>query len=141
VEANSKALSAQVLDLDYEAEANSICARIRETVAKVLHRRGLVVAVSGGIDSSTCLGLAVRALVRNAYSRSSCRSATPPMTAPARQGTDCHLGVQYLEQDIAPTLEAIGCYRWRDEAVRRALPEFGPGWKFKIVIPAASKGA
>ena len=61
MEANSKALSAQVLELDYEAEANNICTRIRETVSKVLHRRGLVVAVSGGIDSSTCLGLAVRA--------------------------------------------------------------------------------
>ena len=51
-----------VLDLDYEQEATRICARLREILARTLHRRGMVVAISGGIDSSTCLGLAVRAL-------------------------------------------------------------------------------
>src|SRR5690606_13609620 len=45
-----------------------------------------------------------------------------------------HLGVEYLVQDIAPSLEAIGCYRWRDEAIRRALPQYGPDWRMKIVI-------
>ena len=51
-----------VLELDYEREATRIAARLREIVGRTLHRRGLVVAISGGIDSSTCLGLAVRAL-------------------------------------------------------------------------------
>ena len=41
-----------VLDLDYEVMADRICARLREITARQLHRRGLVVAISGGIDSS-----------------------------------------------------------------------------------------
>ena len=52
----------EALDIDYEQEAERICARLRETVAQSLRRRGLVVAISGGIDSSACAALAVRAL-------------------------------------------------------------------------------
>ena len=51
-----------VLDLDYEQEATRIAARLREIVSRTLHRRGLVVAISGGIDSSCSIALAVRAL-------------------------------------------------------------------------------
>ena len=55
-------LSWDVLDLDYELEAERIGTRLREITSRVLHRRGLVVAISGGIDSSVCAALAVRAL-------------------------------------------------------------------------------
>src|SRR5690606_30167394 len=51
-----------------------------------------------------------------------------------------HLKVSVTQHDIAPTLEAIGCYQWRDEAIRRALPEYGPGWKMKIAIAGGIEG-
>ena len=56
------ALDERVLDIDYEREAERIAARLRDITARTLHRRGLVVAISGGIDSSVCAALAVRAL-------------------------------------------------------------------------------
>jgi NAD+ synthase len=137
----AQSLSPRVLELDLEAEAGRICARIRETLARDFRRRGLVVAVSGGIDSSTCLGLAVRAVGADRVFA---------LIMPERDSADdsairareliVHLGVRHAEQDIAPTLEAIGCYQWRDEAVRRVLPEFGEGWKFKIVIAGGIEG-
>ena len=55
-------LDHHVLDIDYQSEADRICARLREITARQLHRRGLVVAISGGIDSSVSCALAVRAL-------------------------------------------------------------------------------
>ena len=55
-------LDAKVLDLDLEQEATRIASRLRDITAKTLHRRGLVVAISGGIDSSVSFALAVRAL-------------------------------------------------------------------------------
>jgi NAD+ synthase len=138
---NAAALSPQVLALDLEAEAARICARLRDTVARVLHRRGLVVAVSGGIDSSTCLGLAVRALgAERVFALVMPERDSADDSAARAKALIAHLGVAHLEQDIAPTLEAIGCYHWRDEAVRRALPGFGPGWKFKIVIAGGIEG-
>ncbi len=137
----SQSLSPAVLDLDLEAEAVRICARIRDALARDLHRRGLVVAVSGGIDSSTCLALAVRALGPDRVFALIMpeRDSSDDSAARARE-LIAHLGVQFVQQDIAPALEAIGCYQWRDEAVRKALPEYGPGWKFKIVISGGIEG-
>jgi NAD+ synthase len=138
---SSNVLSPQVLEIDLEAEATRICARIRDAMGRVLHRRGLVVAVSGGIDSSTCLGLAVRALgAERVFALIMPERDSADDSAVRAKELIAHLGVRYTEQNIAPTLEAIGCYRWRDEAVRSALPEFGPGWKFKIVISGGIEG-
>lgn len=130
-----------VLDLDLEQEAQRICGKLRDVTARVLRKRGLVVAISGGIDSSTCLGLAVRALGAE---------RVQALILPEQDSSDDsavrakilaeHLGVNVIEQDIAPALEAIGCYRWRDEAIRRALPEYGPGWRMKIVITGGLEG-
>lgn len=130
-----------VLDLDLEQEAQRIGAKLRDTTSRVLRRRGLVVAISGGIDSSTCLGLAVRALGADRVQALILpeRDSSDDSAVRARILAD-HLGVNVIEQDIAPALEAIGCYRWRDEAIRRALPEYGPGWRMKIVITGGIEG-
>jgi NAD+ synthase len=139
--ASTQALSPRVLDIDYEAEANRIGEKIRDATSRVLRKRGLVVAVSGGIDSSTCLGLAVRALgPERVFALIMPERDSADDSAVRAKELIAHLGVQYVEQNIASTLEAIGCYRWRDEAVRRAVPEFGAGWKFKIVITGGVEG-
>lgn len=130
-----------VLDIDLAAETRRITQRLRDTTARTLKRRGLVVAISGGIDSSTSLALAVRAVGPE---------RVLALILPEQDSSDDsavrgrllaeHLGVRYVEQDIAPALQAIGCYRWRDEAIRRALPEYGPGWRMKIVISGGLEG-
>jgi NAD+ synthase len=51
-----------------------------------------------------------------------------------------HLGLAYHVHDIAPTLEAIGCYSERDAAIRKVFPEFGAGWKQKIAIAGGTSG-
>lgn len=134
-------LSWDVLNIDLEAETRRIVERLRTITASVLRKRGLVVAVSGGIDSSVCLGLAVRALGPERV----LALILPEMDSSedsAARATELadHLGVRREKQDIAPALEAIGCYKWRDEAIRRLLPEYGPGWRMKIVIAGGTEG-
>ena len=58
----SSKLNARVLDIDGAAETDRIAKRLVEIVARTLHRRGMIIALSGGVDSSVCAALAVRAL-------------------------------------------------------------------------------
>lgn len=137
------ALDWSVLDLDYAQEAERIAVRLRQALAGELHRRGLVVAISGGIDSSACAALAVRALgpARVLGLILPERDSSDDSAARARILAE-HLGIRTETVDIAPALEAIGCYRARDAAVRNALPEYGDqeGWKFKIAIDGGIEG-
>ena len=51
------------------------------------------------------------------------------------------LGIRHETVDLGPALEAMGCYGFRDAAVRSVVPEFGPGWRSKIVLPPISDRA
>jgi NAD+ synthase len=122
------------LELDPALENTRITSRITKTL-RGFRRRGCVVAISGGIDSSVCAALAVAAVGGDRVfglllpERDSSESSTARGEMLVR-----HLGIRHLKQDIADTLEAIGCYRERDDAIRAVVPEFGSGWKQKIVI-------
>lgn len=131
----------QVLALDCLPEADRIGAWMRESLVRRLHRRGFVVAISGGIDSSVCAALAVRAVGPGKVfgllmpERDSSGFSTERGLALAR-----HLGIAHEVFDIAPALEGLGCYRQRDEAIRRVFPAYGDGWKNKIVIAGGLDG-
>ena len=134
-------LDFDVLDIDLEAEAERIATRLREATAHVLRRRGLVVAISGGIDSSCCAALAVRALGPDRVFGLVLPERDSSDDSAVRAGILArHLGIRVETIDIAPALDAIGCYRERDAAVRRALPAYGEGWRFKIAIDGGTEG-
>jgi NAD+ synthase len=134
-------LQSNVLDIDYQQEADRIAERLRDITARQLHRRGLVVAISGGIDSSVSAALAVRALGPDRVFTLILPEQDSSDDSAARAHILAqHLGVRTETVDIAPALAAIGCYRHRDAAVRNALPEYGEGWKFKIVIDGGTEG-
>lgn len=137
----SAPFDASVLALDLEAEADRIAAWMRECLSQRLRRRGLVIAMSGGIDSSVCAALAVRAVGASKVfglllpERDSSGHATRRGRLLAE-----HLGIQHELHDIAPALEAIGCYRDRDSAIRKVFADYGEGWANKIVIAGGLEG-
>lgn len=136
-----KCIDASVFDIDYLAEADRIAEGIRSALRDVLHRRGLVVAMSGGIDSSVCAALAVRALgVKKVFGMLLPERDSSSTSGSRGQALAQHLGIEYVVHDIAPTLEAIGCYEWRDTAIRNIFPDYGAGWKNKIVIAGGIQG-
>lgn len=135
------ALVEDLFAFDLDAEIHTISRRTVELLRTHLHRRGLVVAMSGGIDSSVCAALAVEAVGKKRVfgllmpeKESSSGSLDRALELAG------HLGIDHEIQDIAPTLEAIGCYRWREEAFRMVFPEYGEGWKSKIVIEGGIEG-
>jgi len=128
------------LKLDLEEAARRIESRIVEIV-RGFRRRGCVVAMSGGIDSSVCAALGVRAIgVDRVFGiLLPERESSSASTSRGRLLAE-HLGIQYEVQNIAPALEAIGCYARRDEAIRKVVPAFTDGWKQKIVISGGTEG-
>ncbi len=127
----------KVLDLDCAEAAQEIEHAIQRIVAHDLHRQGIVLGVSGGIDSSVCAALAVRALGPDRVLALLMpeKENSPKST---RLGTQLceHLGLTPILEDITAPLTALGCYERRDTAIRRLFPEFTTGWKQKIGLAA-----
>lgn len=131
----------EVINFDKARELEKISAKIKTILRNKIHRRGLVVAMSGGIDSSVCAALAVQSLGKEKVFG----LILPEKDSSSDSGERGkilaeHLGIEFLEQDIAPTLEAIGCYQWRDEAIRKIFPEYSDSWKNKIIIDGGLEG-
>jgi NAD+ synthase len=138
---NGQPLDANVLTLDWDAEIERITQRMREILSRELSRRGLIIAMSGGIDSSVCAALAVRAIgPKRVFGLLLPERDSSGFSTRRGKLLAEHLGIEYEIHDIAPTLEAIGCYRARDEAIRRVFPDYGDGWKNKIVISGGIDG-
>lgn len=126
----------QALVLDWAAEADRIAAFMKQTVTKDLKKRGVVVATSGGIDSSTCLALSVKAFgTENVISLLMPEQHSSEETLDLSRSVADAFGVQTVHQDITKALDGLGCYQLQEEAVKRVIPDFDAGWKFKIVLP------
>ncbi|MGE3507324.1 MAG: NAD(+) synthase [Vicinamibacterales bacterium] len=128
--------SPDVLRIDPVQTAATIEAAIRQQVQS-LHRRGVVVGVSGGIDSSVVVTLCARALGPSRVQALLMpeRDSSSESLALGRLLTS-HLGVPVQVEDIAPVLAAAGCYDKQIEAIRTVFPEYGPGYKCKITLPS-----
>lgn len=139
---NTKTIFSQdVLKLNEDKEIEKITARLREILSKDLHRRGLIIAISGGIDSSVCAALCVKAVgVKKVYGLLLPETDSSSKSVTRGKMLAEHLGIDYEIHDIAPTLEAIGCYRWRDDAIRKVFPEYDGTWPNKIVISGGLEG-
>jgi NAD+ synthase len=134
-------LNWNVLDIDARSEVERVSNDLREAAAARLRKRGAVVAISGGVDSAVCAAIAVRAFGPERVLALILpeRESSPESGARARSLAG-QLGITPLEHDIGPTLDAMGCYRWRDEAVRRVMPGYGTGWRMKILVSGGLEG-
>jgi len=129
------------LHIDCEREVPRIAGRLLELVGGEFRRRGVVVALSGGVDSSVCAALACKAFgpARVLALLLPEKESSPQSTELGRQVAE-QFGIPCVAQDITPVLEAIGCYAIRDQAIRSVFPEYGDDWKNKVVIRGGLNG-
>ena len=130
------ARSIDVLHIDAALETEHIASSIRDSVFHTFRRRGAVVGVSGGIDSSVVASLCVRALGEDRVLLLAMPEgeSSPDSLRLAKELAEC-LKVRCIVEDITAILVAAGCYQRRDEAIRQVVPEYGEGYKSKLVLP------
>lgn len=134
-------LSEELLALDVDRAIAEIRETLSTQVLRTLQRRGLVVGLSGGVDSSVVAALGVAALgpdrVLGLLMPERATSGDSTRLAELLAG---HLGIRTVVEDISPALEAIGCYARQEEAIRAVFPEYGEGWKCKVSLPPLLDG-
>ena len=122
------------LDFDHAAEIERISAWMRGEL-RDLKKRGVVLGLSGGIDSSVCAALAVRAVgAGNVFGIMMPEADSDPDSGRLAGLLAETLEIECVEEDIAPALAAMGCYARRDGFIREVVAAYGDGWKSKIVI-------
>lgn len=129
--------SKDVLTINAAAVTEEILQSIKAAVLGTIKRRGAVLGVSGGIDSSVVAALCVRAL---GPERVLClqmpeRDSSGDALRLGRMLAD-HFGIQSVVEDIAPALEALGCYARQREAIQAVFPEYAEGWRSKVTLPS-----
>lgn len=139
--AGQSGFSAATLHLDPTSAVRTITQGIRDQVLRRLRRRGAVVGLSGGIDSSVTAALCVAALgpanVMAVLMPE--KDSDPDSLRLGRLIADTY-GIRHVVEDIAPTLAAAGCYERRDSAIRELFPDYGLGWGCKVVLANALHG-
>jgi NAD+ synthase len=135
-------ISQSILDIDPAATTARAESAIRDIVFGQLKRKGAIVAVSGGVDSSVVAALCRRALGKDRVLALLLPEAdSSPDSLRLGHILADSLGIRREEEDIGPILRAAGCYSRRDEAIRKVIPEYGDRFKCKIVLPDLADSA
>jgi len=126
------------LNVNAAAEIERIGTTLRSQVLKRLRRKGVVLGLSGGVDSSVVAALCVRAFgAGNVLGIYMPEQDSEPDSLRLGRELAASLGIETVLEDITPILMGAGCYRRRDEYIRRLFPEYGPGWRSKVVLRKA----
>ena len=125
----------KALEIDCAAETTRICEFMRKTVLKDYRKRGVVVGISGGIDSALTATLSVKTLGKEKVFG---LILPEKESSPDSEVFGRHLA-EWLEiktetVPLTPILESLGVYQRREAIVRKYFPDFTDGWKYKLSI-------
>ena len=134
---NQTVFSADTLKLDAAMVVDRMVSVIRKLMVQDLRRKGAVLGLSGGIDSSVVAALSVRALGADrvlGLLMPERESSEDSLTLGQCLGN--HLGMKTLVEDITPILEGAACYQRRDAMIRMVIPHYTSAYQCKIVLPS-----
>jgi len=108
-----------------ELVIEKITSKLNYDLQHSLKRKGAIIGISGGIDSSVTLGLAVKA-----FGPERVIGVMLPEKDSSNESKDLAVllaekfGIKTIEENITPALAGFGCYMRRDEAVKAVFPEY-----------------
>jgi NAD+ synthase len=132
----TETLSMTSLAVDPAIATERIVEALRRHLADDFKRKGYVVGLSGGVDSSVSVALAVRALgPKKVFGLFMPEHESDPDSLRLGKMLADYLGIETAIENIAPILDGAACYRRRNEAIRRVVPEFRDDWGCKLALP------
>jgi NAD+ synthase len=133
-------LSENVFKLDCAEETKKITSALRHFLSARLKRRGAVIAISGGVDSSVCAALCVKAIgsERVVGLQMPEKHSSDETLVLSNELAD-HLGIEKIDEDITEILKSVGFYKKYDDIVSSVVEEYGIGWKSKIITSNITK--
>ncbi|MBU8921166.1 MAG: NAD(+) synthase [Bacteroidales bacterium] len=125
-----------VLDFDVESITEQLVDFIRDQVQNNFHKKGIIIGLSGGIDSAVCAALAVKALGKDRVFGVLLpeRDSSPVSREYGRKCAES-LDIRYHEVEISPMLDVFGVYAKRDSVVEKYFPEYDGDQKFRLTLP------
>jgi len=124
------------INIDPAKEVEIITSRLKESVAKKLKKRGAIVGISGGIDSSVVLALCAKAFgPERVLGVMMPESDSNPDSLDLAKSLSKKFNTKYMIEDMTATLAGFSCYNRRDEAIKNVFPEFDSTYKAKITLP------
>ncbi|MEN6472849.1 MAG: NAD(+) synthase [Syntrophaceae bacterium] len=124
-----------VLRIDAAAEVERLADFVREQVTS-LRRGGVIVGISGGIDSAVMASLAVHALGPDkVVGLVLPEKESNPVSRELAVKHALALGIEHHVRDITATVEAVRPYAERDAYIQSLLPEYVPGSRYNITLP------
>ncbi|MBN2157873.1 MAG: NAD(+) synthase [Spirochaetes bacterium] len=128
--------SIDILKIDPEIEARRVADFVADQTKNIFRRSGVVVGLSGGIDSAVMAAIAVRAVGKeNVIGLILPERESNPISSSFAAKHAGQLGIDCREVDITPTVDSVGGYSKRDDYIRSLVPDFKPGYKYNISLP------
>ncbi len=128
--------SKDVLKIEPAVETAKIADFVVEHARNTFRRRGVVVGLSGGIDSAVMASLAVQAMGKeNVLGLIMPEKESNPVSSSYAAAHAQKLGIEVKEVDLTDAVDAVGSYKQRDEFIASLIPEYTPECKYNIRLP------
>lgn len=130
-------INRDVLKIDPAAESDKITQFVADHTRDTFHRRGVIVGLSGGVDSAVMASLAVKAMCKeNVFGVIMPEKESNPISCEYAQTHADELGIDTMKVDLTPAVDAVGSYHARDEFIKELVPEYTPDCRYNIRLPA-----
>jgi len=128
--------SKDILKLNCASESVRLEKFIRKQVYDNFRKKGIVIGISGGIDSALIAALSTKAIgAENVLGLLLPEKESNPVSTQYAETLLAQLRIPKEIVEITSILENFDVYRTRENIIKKQFPEFDNSWKFRLVMP------